>query len=169
MCAIVLLRGAPGVGKSTVAQHLCESARVGALVEVDDVRHMFTDVDWGNRQQHAAALRAATLAAMELTRTGNRPCLLVDCFGRGTAPQTVNILESMGASVATVSLWASPEVLQERLRRRDGPGSDAELALAMNEEVRASRVSDVLVDTTHRTAVEAAATVWAHVEERLCL
>lgn len=93
---VVLLRGAPGVGKSTVAAVLGEQAVVDAIIEVDAVRRLVVGVDWGDRRQHDAAMTAAARAAAEFAVAGVSPVLLVDCFGRDKARRVLQLVEAAG-------------------------------------------------------------------------
>lgn len=40
MVGVYLITGPPGAGKSTIARKLAETSKKGALIEVDDIRHM---------------------------------------------------------------------------------------------------------------------------------
>ena len=74
---VLLLRGAPGVGKSTVGRLLAGLLGDGAICEVDRFRAMFAGVDWGSRQQHEMALRAAIAACRSLLEDGVSPVVAV--------------------------------------------------------------------------------------------
>lgn len=159
---VVLLRGAPGVGKSTVATLLGSSGAARTIIEVDTMRRLVVGVHWSDRRLHGAAITAAALAAGEFAVRGFGPVLLVDCFGRSTAHTAVELAKRTGAEVAVFTLWASPGVLRARLAHRvkdyDGTG----FALLINAEMAA--VDSSAIDTTELTADQVAARVWAGIE-----
>lgn len=159
---VVLLRGAPGVGKSAVAAVLEARGLVRTIVEVDTVRRMIVGVDWSDRLQHDAALAAGARAAAQLAVTGLSPVLLIDCFGRDLAQRAVGILEEGGAVATAVTLWAQPDALRARLSQRVDDYENSELALLINAEMGAGAGS--FIDTTARTPDEVADQVWDHIE-----
>ncbi|MCA9518067.1 MAG: hypothetical protein KC635_24180 [Myxococcales bacterium] len=162
----MLLRGAPGVGKSTVGRTLAEICGNGVICEVDRFRAMFAPVDWGDRRQHSAGLRAAVAAGRSLIADGVGLLIVIDTFGRETLPPVAASLASPNADILAVSLWAEVNVLRSRLAARGDGFSDAALSSLMNAEVRTKRVADdVLIDTS---ALQANA-VAARIIERLDL
>lgn len=148
----MLLRGAPGVGKTHAARGLAEALGSGAVIEVDQLRAMFARVDWGNRQQHDASLRGAMAIAYEFLEAGVSPVVIVDNFGRDSVERALTGLSGADVDVRVVSLWAEDATLLERLDTRSGGFQDRHLARLMNEEVRMRRVPhDHLLDTTGLT------------------
>lgn len=147
---VILLRGAPGVGKSTLAPLLGELGVVHAIIEVDTVRRMIVGVDWGDRRQHDAALAAAARAAAEFAVAGVSPVLLVDCFGRDQVQRALDLVKASGAEAMVVTLWATPDVLRARLAERVGDYDDVSMALLINAEMEAGEREPI--DTSDLTA-----------------
>lgn len=148
---VLLLRGSPGVGKSTAARHLKQKGQVGALCEADAFRNMLANIDWQDRQQHSLAIQSAALTAAIFATGGASPVVLVDCFGGDNGPEAATLIEAHAASVLTVSLWAEPSVLRRRIEQRRDDYADVEMALLLNDEVRTRRLNDLLIDTTNLT------------------
>lgn len=81
----LLLRGAPGVGKSTVAGLLMDRGVASRVIEVDAIRGPRSDVNWSDREQHDAALVIAAGLAVKTSRESPSVVVVVDTFGRDTA------------------------------------------------------------------------------------
>lgn len=164
MADVLLLRGAPGAGKSTTAAAL--SRLLGgppalAVVEVDELRgdlwrtpaHRLDDVE----KHHTALVHAARLARALLGAGVRRVCV-VDTFSAAG----VQVLRGELAELETraVVLHCTPEEHARRLRERPGAhayrGLDA-LDMAHRLARDAERGSVVL--SYGRTAAEVAAAV----------
>lgn len=158
---VVLLRGAPGVGKSTASALLGAREAVGAVVEVDRIRRLLVDLDWGNRRQHEAAIAAAAGAAVEFAVAGFSPVLLVDCFGRDHAQRAARFVRRGGADVEVISLWASPTAIRARLALRSDDYDNVGMALLLNDEMR---VGSAHIDTTELTVDQVADQILACIE-----
>ncbi len=147
--SVILLRGAPAVGKSTTARGLIEVLRRGAVVEVDHLRGIQADCDWHDRRQHAVALSVAAQCAQAFLVEGVSPVILVDTFGRQVLPDTQARLSGLGVSHIAASLWAGPDVLRERSLRRGDDDHELAMSLVMNAEIGATRwPGELLVDTS---------------------
>ncbi len=151
---VVLLRGTPGVGKSTVARRLVERLGEGAVVEVDRFRAMLAIPDWHSRAQHAAGLVAACRAAAGFVEAGVAPVVVVDTFGRDGVARARALFGSAVARGRCVTLWAAPEVIEERLARRAAGYADVAQCHLINAEVLRRRLDDDLLIDTSRLDVE---------------
>lgn len=146
---VLLIRGAPGVGKSTLGRSLHRALSAGAVVEIDDVRSMIAQVDWSSRAHHDTALTAALAAVDGFLRAGARPAVLIDTFSRSRLNTVQAELERAMRSHHTLSLWVEPEILRKRLEARTSGFKEWEPARVLNEEVHGSRYSrETLVDVT---------------------
>jgi predicted kinase len=135
---ILLLRGAPGVGKTTTAA--CLRERHGVLVvEVDDLRgelfHVGPLVGLADHERHYVALaQAATMALLMRTHAGR--VVVVDTFNAACMAAFEHAVRGR-ARLVPVSLVADPLVLARRLETRpEVPGAfrDAVVARALNED-----------------------------------
>lgn len=164
---VILLRGAPGVGKSTAALASLRLHGFGATCEVDSFRRMFMNVDWQNRAQHTLALNAAIQTAIVFAHGVQSPVLLIDCFSRRTASTTVQTLSEAGINVSVISLYARPEILQARLQNREGNYSNLELSILMNHEIYTQRIQDLFIDTSSLSSHEVAIKIAQYLSSEL--
>lgn len=75
---IIVVRGAPGSGKSSVARQLGKQLPTGATIEVDTVRGMIHHIQWESDDLHIDAIHAAVIATTAYLERGYRPVVLVD-------------------------------------------------------------------------------------------
>lgn len=140
---ILLLRGAPGTGKSTTAAAL--SARLGgpprlAVVEVDDLRgdlwHVPPALRLEDDERHHIALAHAARIARALLGVGVRRVVVVDTFSARGVEAFRGALRC-AVPVAEVVLHAEPEEHVRRLETREGEHAfrDASVALEMAREL----------------------------------
>lgn len=164
---ILLLRGAPGVGKSTVARLVAGGATPrSAVVEVDDLRgelwHAGDDVAaLPDFARHRLALVMAAQIARALLASGVARVVVADTFAAAGVDAFVAALRGR-AEVRSVTLTVRRDEHARRLaERREVPGvfRDLEIAADMNEELATADPSHV--DTTERTAGDVAADVLA--------
>lgn len=161
---ILLLRGAPGTGKSTTA--LALSAHLGgpprlAVVEVDDLRgdlwHVPAALRLDDGERHHVALAQAARVARALLGAGVRRVVVVDTFSACGVEAFRGALRC-DVRVAEVVLYAEPEEHARRLETRGGTHAfrDASVALAM----AAALASEArVVRTTGTSAGEVAAQI----------
>lgn len=149
---VLILRGAPGVGKSTLGRGLRRQLEHGSIIEVDDIRGMLARVDWTSRVHHDIALSVALDAVLSFRRADVRPVVLIDTFSRSRLQDVQHRLNKAGLRHHTLSLWLEPERLAVRLRERKSGFCDWEPSRVLNEEARANRYPDEqLIDTTTMT------------------
>lgn len=136
---ILLLRGAPGTGKSTTA--LALSDRLGgpprlAVVEVDDLRgdlwHVPPALRLEDDERHHIALAHAARIARALLGAGVRRVVVVDTFSARSV-EAFRLALRCDVRVAEVVLHADPGEHARRLETREGTHAfrDASVALAM--------------------------------------
>ncbi|MBK9032268.1 MAG: AAA family ATPase [Myxococcales bacterium] len=146
---VLVIRGAPGVGKSTLGRGLRRVLEQGAVVEVDDVRAMIAQVDWTSRAHHDVALDVALAAIERFVAIGTKPVALVDTFSRGRRTSVQGRLDGAALRHETVSLWVAPAILAARLEARTTGFKDWEPSRILNDEVRANRYRhERLIDVT---------------------
>ena len=160
---LILLKGAPGVGKSTTAKLLAQHLPSGVRVEVDTLRQMVVSVNWTNQAEHLSLLALSAQLAAGFIRTGFAPVILVDTFSGDKIDGFLDAFRSGSplSRVLVAVLHASEGVLRERVRNRDADGfSNIDIALRINQEVvRDVRPFELLLDSSDLAPADVAATV----------
>jgi hypothetical protein len=144
---ILIVRGAPGVGKSSAARLLRRLFPAGAVIEVDLLRGMVSSVRWQDTDQHLKALSHARLLAESFLEAGYRPVVIVDTF----SPKKLSAFtSSLARPYRVVSLYAEPLVLRSRIEGRPNVQfRDFETSQSVNSEIHLNRFpNEVLLDTS---------------------
>lgn len=135
MLDVLLLRGAPGVGKSTLARALRDALQRAAVLEVDGFRAMQA-IDWESDEQHDIALEVAVTAAARFAAAGVRPVILVDTFCGGRLGTAQERLSELGLHHLAVSLWLETDKLRARLAARENGFKCWPSSRGVNTEIR---------------------------------
>lgn len=155
---VLLVRGAPGVGKSSATRALRKLVPDGAVVEVDHVRGMIASVRWIDTGHHLVALGVTRGIVLSFLERGIRPVVVVDTFSRGKLTAFAEQLEEARTSYRVASLHASESALRERVERRPANEfREPEISVLLNEEIRKNRYPrEELIDTTDLSPSEVA-------------
>ncbi len=152
---VIVIRGAPGSGKSEAAKRLAARLGHGARIEVDTLRAMIVPVDWTNQQEHIAVLSLAVAVVTGLLRMGHRPVIVVDTF---SGDKLVRFLEDLraahaGAEVRAFALAPSRGALRARVEGRpDGGYKDVAVCEKLNSDVARWLVpGELLIDNSELT------------------
>lgn len=146
---VLVLRGAPCSGKSTLGRGLRKALAAGAVLEVDDLRGMLAQVDWMDRRQHDVALAVALDALLGFLRADVRPAVLIDTFSRSRLTGVQERLDAEGVRHFTLSLWVEPALIAARLEARTTGFKGWEQSRILNEEVAKNRYrSERLLDAS---------------------
>lgn len=149
---LILLKGPPGVGKSTTAKLLSRHFPQGVRLEVDTLRQMVISVDWKNQLEHRMVLALSAVLAAGFLRSGCCPVLLVDTFSGDKIDGFLADFRSEcpGARVFVAVLHASDRTLCERIMNREvGAFKNVEIATQINHDaIVGVRPFESLIDTT---------------------
>jgi hypothetical protein len=160
---VLVLRGAPGVGKSAAAKCLASFFPGGARVEVDLLRSMIISVDWKNQEEHIRLLEAAAGLTNDLARFGFLPVIVVDTFSGDKLIRFIDTLQGLTAprTVRAFALHADDEVLHNRLAQRPTDEfRDFAVSRRLNADVVRLRCSgELLIDTSSRPPEAVAAII----------
>ncbi|MBX9719657.1 MAG: AAA family ATPase [Microbacteriaceae bacterium] len=152
---LVLLKGAPGVGKTTAAKLLAGYLPSGARVEVDTLRQMVISVDWTNQAEHRCLLAISARLAAGFLNAGIAPVIVVDTFSGGKVDGFLSELYAHrpAVRVCAVTLYASEAALRKRILHREPGGfRNATIACRINRESkRHSHAFEHVLDTTAMT------------------
>lgn len=144
---VIVVRGAPGTGKSSVARCLGRQLGGGVTIEVDTVRSMIHGIRWESHDHHIDAIHAAAATAQTYLRHGHLPVVFVDTLGFGRLEIALAALGS--PSVGIYSLVCREPQLTMRLWKRFGGYRNYADARLFNAHIANDEVHRVgLIDTT---------------------
>lgn len=165
---LILLKGAPGVGKSTTAKLLARHFPSGVRIEVDALRQMVTFVDWTNQAEHRNLLKLSAKLAAGFIHSGQSPVILVDTFSGDKIDGFFATFreESPQSSVFVAVLHASDEVLRQRMTDREGETfRDISIATRINHDsVAGAQPFETLIDTTSLAPTRVADAILAAIQ-----
>lgn len=147
---VIILRGAPGSGKTELGKALAKHYPRGAKVEVDALRKMVIGVKWTDQAEHIKLLGLAAGTVAEFARLGFRPVIVIDTFSGNKVDGFLDRLKGVSPSleVRLFALHLPDEVLAGRLAARpDGLFKDFAIAQKLNSDIlRISRPEEVQID-----------------------
>lgn len=160
---VIVIRGAPGVGKSATAKCLASHFPGGAKIEVDILRKMVISVDWKDQREHVMLLDAAACLAHYMAKCGFRPVIVVDTFSGDKVKRFLEVLRSLDTTCSSkvFALHATDAVLQRRLGLRPGDEfRDFGISQKLNADVLKVRYpGEVVVDATAGAPEQVAAVI----------
>lgn len=162
---VLAIRGAPGIGKSTVGELLRSFIPKGAIIDIDNIRRMIVreEFQYGRNEDYFNAIRVSSQLISSLLETGCSPIVVVDVF----AIEAWQLFrKSLGHyPLVSISLYASDEVLCNRMKcRGDGGYIDMDVAVRVNQHIFDTRnETNDWIDTTRLTPQEVRHQVMKHV------
>lgn len=159
MIDVLILRGAPGIGKSTVGKRLLTTLEQGAVLEVDAFRAAIARVDWDSEVHHYAAIDSAMAVARTLALYWSKnPVVVLDTFCGDKIHDARNAL--LGLNTRTVSLWLDPGELRRRVESRPCGYSHWPSIQGVNDEIGARTLAgDRVIDVTGMAVSDVTAAV----------
>lgn len=169
---LILLKGAPGVGKSTAAKLLAGHFPSGVRVEVDALRQMVIGVNWKDQVDHRRILTLSAQLAAGFLRSGFAPVILIDTFSGDKINGFLSAFraECPQSRVFIGVLYASDEVLRQRVIGREADGfRDIPITLRTNlESVRDAQPFETLIDTNNLSPIDVANAISAFLQGGSC-
>lgn len=157
---IIIIRGAPGAGKSQAAKALESFFPGGVKIEVDSLRKFVVSVDWKNQKEHKNMLRISARLACEFHTLGFAPVIIVDTFSGDKVNGFLEALRQMGGDLAVrmFALHVSENVLKERLEKRSGDEfKDFMISKKLNADVLKTEANgEFRIDTSQLTPQQTA-------------
>lgn len=157
---LILLKGAPGVGKSTAAKLLARHFTSGVRIEVDTLRGMVIDVKWTDQEEHGNLLTLAAQLAASFLHVGFAPVILIDTFSGDKMDGFLAAFRSERpqSRVFVAVLHASDDVLRQRVLNREAEAfHDMTIAMRINQEsVHDARPFETLIDTSSLLPIDVA-------------
>lgn len=150
---LILLKGAPGVGKSTAAKLLACHFSTGVRIEVDTLRRMVTNVKWTDQAEHRKLLTLSAHLAAGFLRSGFTPVILIDTFSGDKVEDFLAVFQSefRQSRILVAVLYAADDVLRQRLLNRESEAfRDTSIASQINQEsVHRAQAFETLIDTSN--------------------
>jgi len=161
---IIIIKGAPGSGKSLSAKALSNFFPSGVRMEIDNLRSMVISVDWTNQAEHISILNLSTRLVIDFLRLKYQPVIVVDTFSGNKIDGYLETLfkTDKNLSVKIFGLISSDEELEKRIAtRKDGEFKDIEVCKKLNHDVLKHKQPDeVLIDTTGLSPIETARAIF---------
>lgn len=138
---LILIGGAPGIGKSSLARHLRRALAKGVTLETDELWGCINDVDWHNQEQHLIALQQTFFLAESYLNLGFQPITVVDVFTTRTLDRTFELLEKhkILKPYKIISLFMDDNRLKDRVLNRGNGWKDIESCYYCNREIQTQR------------------------------
>ena len=144
---LIIIRGTPGAGKSSLGRRLKKVFPNGVLIEIDNVRGMMNDVDWNSEEQHFIALDAAAATVKSFIQLKRTPVIVVDMF----MPDKLEFfLEKVGEmNYKLISLLVNENILEKRLTERKEGFKNIPKGNLLNKLIQDHpAVNETRIDTT---------------------
>ena len=155
---VIVIRGAPGSGKSQAAKCLAARLGSGARIEVDMLRAMVIPVDWTNQAEHISVLSLASELVAGFLRLGHTPVIVVDTFSGDKLVRFLAELRALqsGLDVRVFALVTAPAVLRARVESRSADQfKDIGICAMLNSDVVKHRQpGERLIDNSSLTPEE---------------
>jgi len=161
---IIILRGAPGSGKSQSAKSLSEFFPKGVRMEIDILRSMVISVDWTNQKEHINILHLSTKSVYDFIQLGFRPVIVVDTFSGDKIQKHIDDIQQLDKtlSIKIFGLYSSEEEIEKRIAsRKKGEFRDLKICKRLNEEVKKKiYTGEYHIDTTGLLPMETAKVIY---------
>jgi broad-specificity NMP kinase len=147
---IIIIRGAPGIGKSTLGEMLRASDKFPAVIDVDIIRNMIhgEKFKYGVNDHYINSI-SATWRLVELLLSNHiKPVVVVDVFSKIILSLFLKAL--CEKQIVVVNLISSNEILVKRMSNRSKGYIDLNVASKLNQHIKTSAMqSDITLDTTN--------------------
>jgi chloramphenicol 3-O-phosphotransferase len=164
---IIILRGAPGSGKSQTAKSLAQFFPQGVRLEVDTIRQMVISVDWKNQQEHVNMLQVSAGLACDFLKRGFSPVIVVDTFSGNKVFGFIDRIRHFDSNltISVFGLFTTDDELERRLAlRQNGEFRDVAICKKLNSDVlKIIHETEFLIDTTGLLPMETAQKIYEHI------
>jgi len=161
---IIIIRGAPGSGKSETAKELANFFPNGAIVEIDNIRKMVISVDWTNQKEHINMLHASVNLIIEFIYFKIKPVIVVDTFSGDKISGFLNSIRNFNSNliIRIFALYVTDNELKKRLElRSSGKFKNFEISKNINyDTIKLCYNDECKIDTSNISAKDTAKTIF---------
>jgi len=146
---ILIIRGAPGIGKSTIGELLRPFALNGAIVDIDDMRNMVNNEKFifNDNYDYVNAVKASCVLVESFLQLGYAPIVVVDVFSLGILELFTDHFGMR--KLASITLYASDDILCRRMESRPTGYINLEVARSVNRHIyQTMDKTDACIDTS---------------------
>ena len=149
---ILIIRGASGVGKTTLLKELRTLQKGTFCVDIDDIRSMLSDMDWYHGfDDYVNSQRITTAMLKEMAKLDYKRAIVVDSFPSNLLH---SFMMNFSFNCRIVSLYCRNEELHRRLRQRGKEIYRIENILALNESIRMHDLDDLPLPSQDKLYVD---------------
>jgi len=157
---VIIIKGAPGSGKSETAEVLSVHFPKGVKIEVDYVRTMIVSVDWENLEEHLNSIEIAANMTLGFLKLNYKPVIVIDTFSEGKEKGFINTLYKSGKDLSfkIFGLCVNEDELEKRLKARSADQyNNFILSNEVNKEIINLKGDNVhILDTSGKTSEDTA-------------
>jgi predicted kinase len=157
---VIVVRGAPGSGKTLTTKCLARRFPGGVRIEVDTLRSMVISVNWTSQPEHIAILSLSAELVVGFLRLGYGPVLVDDTFSGDKLAAFVAQLRSRQPDIDArlFALTTEPTVLDRRVESRPADHfKDRGICQRLNADVpRHMQPGELLIDNSALTPEQTA-------------
>ena len=152
---VIIVRGAPGMGKSTIGELLRVSDFAGAVMDIDEFRAMVNCEEFKIHQNeyYYKAIDVISSLIREYLKKEIFPIFITDVMSNTFLSYFLLKLENIDYLV--INLYSDFEKLKRRMSNRNHGFIDLEIAEKLNTQMKsASSFNSVYIDTSQLTPKE---------------
>lgn len=135
MYDLIIVRGAPGIGKTTLGELLKNDDFFCAVIDIDEVRGMFLGEKFicHENEEYYKALELTILMVRNLRTQFVKPILITDVLAEELLEYF--IIKVKNLSYLIINLFASNEILMQRIENRSGGYKEIDVSLKINTKI----------------------------------
>ena len=149
---IIIIKGAPGTGKSQTGKSLAKYFPKGVRLEIDNLRSMVISVDWTNQAEHIEILNLSRGLILNFLQSGFSPVIVIDTF---SGDKTSNFIEELNKlkddlHIKIFGLYTTEVELTKRIQsRKESEFKDLNICIKLNNDtLRNKHKKEFQIDTT---------------------
>jgi predicted kinase len=156
MHQIIIIRGAPGVGKSTLVRRLKSKFKNGVTIEIGNMLKLINNFEDGNSKQYLDTLENARILCLNYLKAGYAPILLVGPFKAARMRNYLTGKLDKDVSYLVITLLATNHTdLSDRIDGREIGFKDKSISYIVNEDMLNYEIgNEIRYDTSGKSPEE---------------